>query len=113
MAECLRIEDVNAYEQDTLAGEFVESGLDASVAFEQQLRDPERPGAMDMWQALVDLADPTLLVVAAWILKTQRKVTRIKKPDGTILEHRQESFVGVKAADVFSALKAELSHSSG
>jgi hypothetical protein len=109
MAERISIEGLNAYEQATLEEAFAKAGLDANVAFDQPRRDPQRPGAIDMWTAIVDLGEPALLVVAAWILKTRRKITKIRKPDGTVVEYRQESFVSGAAVEALKGLKATLS----
>jgi len=108
VADHFSIEGLNDYEQATLAKLFTEAGLDADVTFKRPVRDAERPGAMEAWTALVDIGQPTLAVVAAWILKSRRKITRIKKPDGTVIEHSQESFVSRGAADLAKTLRREL-----
>ena len=109
MTDHFSIEGLNDYEQATMAELFTQAGLDAGITFDRPVRDAERPGAMEVWTALVELGQPALVIVAAWILRSRRRITRIKKPDGTVIEHIQDSFASSGATDLAKILNAELS----
>jgi hypothetical protein len=101
----IQIEGLNGYERGTLEEAFATAGLGTDVVFQQPSRVLDRPGALDTWIALVEVAQPTLMVLAAWMLKTRRKVFTIVYPDETRVEIRQESIAGRGEAAVLKELQ--------
>jgi hypothetical protein len=110
VAAHISIEGLNPYDRVTLTDAFTDAGLDAQLTFNQQSRDPERAGYLDSLEAVVLLSQQATLVLSAWIMKTRRESTRIRMPDGTVIDHRRESFTSAAETKELKGLQAELGY---